>query len=122
MLAAGVVAVVLAIAAGVFAVPASERTRYAAVDRFKAAMLQSYADEDGVWLRISEPQFLANLGASLRLDPDNLDAFTVAQKHLIGEGKADQSFAEVAERERRCHGDDWLCHAACDYLRMAMGR
>jgi 4-amino-4-deoxy-L-arabinose transferase-like glycosyltransferase len=122
VLAAGVVAVVLAIAAGVFAVPASERTRYAAVDRFKAAMLQSYADEDGVWLRISEPQFLANLGASLRLDPDNLDAFTVAQKHLIGEGKADQSFAEVAERERRCHGDDWLCHATCDYLRMAMGR
>jgi 4-amino-4-deoxy-L-arabinose transferase-like glycosyltransferase len=121
-LAAGGLVVVFAIAAGALAVPASERARYAAVDRFKAAMLQSYADEDGVWLRISDPQFMADLGASLRLDPDNLDAFTVAQKHLIGEGKADQSFAEVAERERRCHGDDWLCHAACDYLRMAMGR
>ena len=119
---AGALAVVLATMAGSFAVPASERTRYAAVDRFKSAMLQSYAEKDGTWQRLSASRFLWELGAALRLDPDNLDAFMVAQKYLITEGKLDQSFAEIVERKQRCRSDDWLCHAACDHLRMMMGR
>jgi 4-amino-4-deoxy-L-arabinose transferase-like glycosyltransferase len=118
----GVAAAGLALVAGTFAVSPTERLRHRAVDHFKDAMLESYADEDGGWQRFSEERFLRPLEAARRLDPDNLDAFAVEQKYLITQGKLDQAVAAADLRQTRCRPGEWLCHEVCGYLRRMAGR
>lgn len=43
-----------------------------------------------------------------RLDPDNLDAFSVAQKLLIRDGRFDEARANIAARRARCRTGGWL--------------
>lgn len=118
----GAIAVVVAFTAGAFAVPAAERTRHLAVDHFKDAMLESYADQDGGWQRFSEGRFLHHLAVARRLDPDNLDAFVVEQKYRITEGNIELAMAATDLRETQCRQGEWLCHEICRYLRRMVGR
>ena len=81
-------------ALGHFAVPKSERDRHLAVQHFMEAMLESYADEDGAWLRFSDDRFQHHLALARHLDPENLDAFSIDEKMLIRSGRG-------AEAERK---------------------
>jgi len=118
----GAALVVLAFVAGAFAVTPAERTRHVAVDRFKDAMLESYADEYGTWQRFSEDRFRRSLEDAGRLDPENLDVFVIEQKYLIAQGKTSQAFALISFRETRCRPDEWLCHEICSHLKGMVGR
>ncbi len=113
--------VALAFVLGPLPVSAAERTRHVAVDRFKDAMLESYADEDGGWRRFSEERFRRYLDEARRLDPLNLDAFAVEQKYRIMQGQAYPAFVMTSFRETQCRPDEWLCHDVCAYLK-AMAR
>jgi 4-amino-4-deoxy-L-arabinose transferase-like glycosyltransferase len=115
-------AVALAWAAGAFAVSSTERTRYVAVDHFKDAMLESYAGEYGAWRRFSEERFRRYLAAARRLDPQNLDAFVLLQKYLIGQGKSYAALAMIDFHETQCRPEEWLCREACGYLRGMVAR
>ena len=106
---------------GQFAVPPAERVRHTAVASFKSAMLEAYADEDGRWKWFSESRAQESLREATRLDPDNLDAFSVAQKLLIREGRIEEARASVAARRVRCRTGEWLCEDVCSYLEGMMG-
>ena len=106
---------------GHFAVSPAERIQHAAVASFKSAMLEAYADEDGRWTWFSQSRALASLRKAIRLDPDNLDAFSVAQKLLIREGRFEEARANIATRRARCRTGEWLCQDVCSYLEQMMG-
>jgi hypothetical protein len=106
---------------GQFAVSPAERVRHAAVASFKAAMLEAYADEDGRWNWFSQSRAQESLREATRLDPDNLDAFSVAQKLLIREGRFKEARANIAARRARCRTGEWLCEDVCSYLEGMMG-
>jgi hypothetical protein len=105
---------------GQFAVPPAERVRHTAVASFKSAMLEAYADEDGQWNWFSQSRAQESLRQATRLDPDNLDAFSVAQKLLIREGRFDEARANIAARRARCRTGEWLCDDVCFYLEQMM--
>jgi hypothetical protein len=115
-------AVGIAFAAGAFSVSSAERTRYVAVDRFKYAMLESYADVNGAWQRFSEERFRRYLGEARRLDPMNLDAFAVEQKYLVIQGQRYPAFAMTSFRETQCRPGEWLCLDLCAHLKAIIGR
>jgi 4-amino-4-deoxy-L-arabinose transferase and related glycosyltransferases of PMT family len=106
---------------GQFAVPPAERVQHAAVASFKSAMLEAYADEDGQWNWFSQSRAEESLREATRLDPDNLDAFSVAQKLLIREGRFEEARANIAARRPRCRAGEWLCEDVCSYLEGMMG-
>jgi 4-amino-4-deoxy-L-arabinose transferase-like glycosyltransferase len=118
----GAAAVVLVWVAGAFAVSSTERTRQVAVDHFKDAMLESYADENGTWQRFSEERFRRFLDDARRLDPQNLDAFVVAVKHLLSRGGNFPALALIDFRETQCRPEEWLCREVCGYLRAVAAR
>jgi hypothetical protein len=105
-----------AFAFGETAVTSGEQVQHQAVADFKASMLEAYADQAGNWRWFSESRARDSLEEATRLDPDNLDAFSIAQKLLI----KDQRFAEaknnIAARRARCRSKEWLCENVCDYL------
>ena len=101
---------------GHFAVPKSERDRHQAVQHFMEAMLESYADEDAAWLRFSEDRFQHHLALARRLDPSNLDAFSVEQKMLIRSGRGAEAQQNIRLRRAGCRPGEWLCQAVCDQL------
>jgi len=101
---------------GQTAVAEKERTGDLAVDHFKAAMLESYAAADGDWRRFSDERFRRNLQEARRLDPDNLDAFSVEQKMLIRDGRSAEVRDNIRARRERCRPGEWLCQEVCDYL------
>jgi hypothetical protein len=103
-------------ALGHFAVPKSECDRHLAVQHFMEAMLESYADQDGAWLRFSEDRFQHHLALARRLDPENLDAFSVEQKMLIRSGRGAEAERSIRARRASCRPDEWLCQAVCDQL------
>lgn len=105
---------------GHFAVSEGERQRYRAIDLFKDAMLESYADEDGRWRRFSEERFLAFLSEARRLDARNLDAFSVEQKYRIQHRRFAEARASIDAHRRGCSPDDWLCREVCDYLQRSI--
>jgi len=105
---------------GHFAVSPAERIQHAAVASFKSAMLEAYADEDGQWNWFSQSRALQSLRDATRLDPDNLDAFSVAQKLLIREGRFEEARANIATRRARCRTGEWLCEDVCSYLERMM--
>ena len=103
-------------ALGHFAVPKSERDRHLAVQHFMEAMLESYADEDGAWLRFSDDRFQHHLALARHLDPENLDAFSVDEKMLIRSGRGAEAERNIRARRARCRPDEWLCQAVCAEL------
>jgi 4-amino-4-deoxy-L-arabinose transferase-like glycosyltransferase len=107
----------VAVVAGAFSVSTAERTRHVAVDRFKDAMLESYADVDGAWQRFSEERFRRFLEEARRLDPLNLDAFAVEQKYRISQGQRYPVFAMTSFRETQCRPGEWLCRDVCAHLK-----
>jgi len=114
---AGSMAMLVALfALGHFAVPKSERNRHEAVQHFMEAMLESYADEDGAWQRFSEDRFQHHLALARRLDPSNLDAFSVEQKMLIRSGRAAEAERNLRARRADCRPGEWLCQTVCDQL------
>jgi 4-amino-4-deoxy-L-arabinose transferase-like glycosyltransferase len=106
---------------GQFAVPSAERARHTAVASFKAAMLEAYADKDGRWNWFSQSRAEESLREATRLDPDNLDAFSVAQKLLIRELRFKETRANITARRARCRTGEWLCEDVCSYLEGMMG-
>ena len=106
---------------GQYAVGEKEHVGEASVDAFKAAMLESYADEAGNWRWISEERFRRRLAEARRLDPDNLDAFSVEQKVLISGGNSDRAMQNIRERRARCRPGEWLCEDVCNYVEMDAG-
>ena len=101
---------------GHFAAPKSERDRHQAVQHLMEAMLESYADEDGAWLRFSEDRFQHHLALARRLDANNLDAFSVEQKMLIRSGRGPEAQQNIRVRRAGCRPGEWLCQAVCDQL------
>ncbi len=101
---------------GHFAVPNSEHRRHLAVQHYLQAMLESYSDEDGAWLRFSEERFQHHLTLARTLDPSNLDAFSVEQKMLIRSVRNGEAQANVRNRRAACGADEWLCQAVCDRI------
>ena len=85
------------------------------------AMLESYADEDGAWLRFSEDRFQHHLALARHLDPNNLDAFSVEQKMLIRSGRGAEAEKNVRVRRAGCRSGEGLCQDVCDHLE-AMAR
>jgi len=106
----------LAVVLGHFAVSPIERVRHVAVADFKAAMLEAYADQDGRWQWLSESRARSSLDEATRLDPDNLDAFSVEQKLLIKDQRFDEAKTNIAARRPRCRPGEWLCEDVCSYL------
>jgi 4-amino-4-deoxy-L-arabinose transferase-like glycosyltransferase len=101
---------------GHFAVSDSERRRHLAVQHYLEAMLESYSDEDGAWLRFSEERFHQHLALARKLDPSNLDAFSVEQKMLIRSLRSDEALSNIRRRRTDCQPNEWLCQAVCDQL------
>jgi Dolichyl-phosphate-mannose-protein mannosyltransferase len=101
---------------GSVAVRESERNRHLAVQHYMEAMLESYSDEDRSWLRFSEERFQRHLALARRLDPSNLDAFSVEQKMLIRSGQVEEALQNIKERRASCQPGEWLCQAVCDQL------
>lgn len=101
---------------GKFAVPASERDQHLAVQHYMEAMVESYSDEDRAWLRFSEDRFNRHLAQARRLDPSNLDAFSVEQKMLIRNGRGAEAQQAIRNRRAHCRAKEWLCQAVCDQL------
>jgi hypothetical protein len=113
----GVALVTLLNFAGDHAVPRSEQVRHEAVALFKAAMLESYADDNGNWAWLSLDRFRTRLAESRRIDPDNLDAFFVEQKLLIHNGDFEMADRNIRDRRARCRPGEWLCEDVCRSLR-----
>jgi hypothetical protein len=101
---------------GHFAVPDSERQRHLAVQHYLEAMLESYSDEDGAWLRFSEDRFQHHLSMARTFDPSNLDAFSVEQKMLIRSARNGEAQENVRKRRTACGADEWLCQSVCDQI------
>jgi hypothetical protein len=106
---------------GKFAVSPAERVRHMAVADFKASMLEAYADQDGRWRWFSESRARNSLAEARRLDPDNLDAFSVAQKLLIKDRRFAEAENNIAARRARCRPGEWLCQDVCSYLEGLLG-
>lgn len=122
----GAVVLAAAIAVGARIVPAEEKARHLSASYYKAAMLQAYEDANGRLRILDERRFTQNLDESDRLDPGNLEVFSIRQKRLLGEGRFDDVLAQTKARRLTCSSDDELCQQTCDYLtefaRSARGR
>jgi hypothetical protein len=101
---------------GSFAVSRSERYRHLAVQQYMEAMLECYSDEMASWLRFSEDRFWYHLALARRLDPHNLDAFSVDQKMRIRSGRNGEALESIRKRRADCQPGEWLCQAVCDQL------
>jgi hypothetical protein len=101
---------------GSFAVPRAEHDRHLAVQHYMEAMLESYSDDMASWLRFSEDRFQHHLALARRLDPNNLDAFSVEQKMLVRSGRTGEALQNIRRRRADCQPDEWLCQSVCDQL------